>query len=197
MTFGIKTGWIAVRDRSPEEVADALGLAERVPMEWTPGTVRAYDEGVFVAAPVKPWTLAHGSGLHDFDTSKDDFVAWLAGLSGVLGEVQHFANHRVVDYCAWSMARDGLVLRHYSKWEEGSPMFLGAQTRGEIELREEARELDTESKKWSNPDGSWAPDDYDVLDLAAKWSVNPASVHEDTPQTAGIFGVVAGRSRRG
>ncbi len=70
MGFGFKTTSLAVRERSPEEVADALRLADRERLSWDEGVDRAYVSGVFVAGPVDGWTLAHGRrDLTTFDHS--------------------------------------------------------------------------------------------------------------------------------
>jgi hypothetical protein len=39
--FGIKTTWLAVRSRSGQEVADALGLADVEAVSWDEGVARA------------------------------------------------------------------------------------------------------------------------------------------------------------
>ena len=82
MGFGYKTAWIAVRDRTPEQVADALELTGRRGASFAAGTDAAYKQGVFVAAPIGLWTLAHGRGLFFIDTASTGsvFLAWLAEL---------------------------------------------------------------------------------------------------------------------
>jgi hypothetical protein len=44
--FSYKTSWLAVRDRTRDEVADALQLHDREVLDWATGTDRAYQYGV-------------------------------------------------------------------------------------------------------------------------------------------------------
>ncbi|WP_175439934.1 hypothetical protein [Micromonospora nigra] len=138
--FSYKTSWLAVRNRTPGEVADVLGLHRREVLDWATGTERAYRHGVHVSAPVSGWTLAHGR-RHippGFDATEPPFPDWLRVLSRRLGEVQFFANERVPDYHAWARSRDGELLRAYcfiGKRGE-APLFLGAPTADEIELKD-------------------------------------------------------------
>lgn len=93
MGFGYKTSWLAVEGRTAADVADALELHDREVLDWATGTERAYEYGVYVAASVSGWTLAHGR-LHlpaDFDAADPRFCDWLRQLSRSLGEVQYFA----------------------------------------------------------------------------------------------------------
>ncbi|BEL03898.1 hypothetical protein Q0Z83_020890 [Actinoplanes sichuanensis] len=136
MGFGYKTSWLAVPDRTPVEVADALDLHSRETLDWPTGTGRAYDHGVFVAEPVPGWTVAH-SRRHlppDFDATDPRFPAWLADLSRRLGEVQFFASERVGGYFAWARARDGHLSRAYCFTDDGVSPFIGEPTPAEIAL---------------------------------------------------------------
>ncbi|GAB3359704.1 hypothetical protein GCM10027452_25150 [Micromonospora halotolerans] len=167
MGFGFKTTWLAVRERSPEEVADVLRLADRERLSWDEGVDRAYVSGVFVAGPVDGWTLAHGRrDLTPLDYSAADprFPESLAALSVRLGEVQFFVNERGWSSHGWAHAVDGVVLRVFATFDGNVPLFIGDVTPAE-------REVD------------------DVLELAARWSLNPMLVDGAQVGDAGIYGM--------
>ena len=89
MGFGYKTSWIAVRDRTASQVAEALGLTRFRTMAFREGTELGYAAGLYVAPPYEGWTLAHGRALTaGIDPTSPAFVDWLARLSRTLGEVQ-------------------------------------------------------------------------------------------------------------
>jgi hypothetical protein len=49
--FAYKTSWLAVRDRTVEQVAEALELHDRELTDGAAGTDRAYEYGVYVRRP--------------------------------------------------------------------------------------------------------------------------------------------------
>lgn len=136
--FSDKTSWLAVRGRTVEDVADALELHDREMLNWVSGTERAYQYGVYVAATVPGWTLAHGR-RHlpaGFDAADPRSCDWLRQLSRSLGEAQYFATERIPEYHAWAWARDGELLRAYCFiGERGEvPLFVGDPTEDEVEF---------------------------------------------------------------
>jgi hypothetical protein len=194
--FSYKTSWLAVRDRTPDEVADALELHDRDVLDWATGTDRAYDYGVYVAAPLRGWTLAHGrlQVPAGFDATEPPFADWLRALSRSLGEVQFFANERVVDYHAWARALDGEVLRAYCfVGERGEvPLFLGDRTADEVELGIGTRSMEPGWEHWS--DEEWTawyatkPSESNVMAMAGRWSIDPTTI-DDAIMGAGIYGL--------
>ncbi|MET8906098.1 hypothetical protein [Micromonospora sp. NPDC004551] len=195
MGFGFKTTWLAVRKRSPEEVADALQLADRERLPWDEGTDRAYVSGVYVAGPVDGWTLAHGRrGLAPLDYSAADprFPEWLAALSVRLGEIQFFVNERGWFAHGWAHAIDGVVLRAFATFDGDIPLFLGEPTPAELEVGKGLRGYADDWRDWQEEDwDAWyasAPDEHDVLKLAARWSLNPLLVDGEHVDP-GIYGM--------
>ncbi|MER7279317.1 hypothetical protein ABT369_33245 [Dactylosporangium sp. NPDC000244] len=196
--FSYKTSWLAVRSRTAEDVADALGLHDREVLDWATGTERAYQHGVYVAAPLSEWTLAHGR-RHlpaGFDAADPRFCEWLRQLSRDLGEVQYFANERVSDYYVWARARDGEVLRAYCCiGERGEvPLFVGDPTDDEVEIGKGTRGGPGAGREtWS--DEEWAawfaamPSEGDVMVMAGRWSVDPAAIDDSAVTAAGIHGL--------
>jgi hypothetical protein len=196
--FSYKTAWLAVRGRTVEDVADALELHDREVLGWAAGTDRAYERGVYVAAPVAGWTLAHGR-WHlpvGFAASDPRFSDWLRTLSGRLGEVQYFVNERVPEYHVWARARDGEVLRAYCFiGERGQvPLFVGDPTGDEVELGKGIRggpEAGWET--WSEDEWTdWfatTPSESDVLAMAGRWSVDPRTIDDAAVTGAGVHGL--------
>lgn len=197
--FGFKTSWLAVRGRSPERVADALGLTGRRVLDWAAGTGLAYRQGVYVAAPLGEWTLAHGR-LHllpGFDATEPAFPGWLRGMSLLPGEVQFFACERVPDYHAWASARDGEIERAYCFiGERGEvPLFLGEPTPAEIETGIGVCPREAGWESWSEADwDGWfttTPSEHHVMAIAGRWSVDPSRIDNDAMTGPGIHGLPA------
>ncbi|MBO4210029.1 hypothetical protein [Micromonospora echinofusca] len=195
--FGYKTSWLAVRDRTPDQVADALDLRDRRVLDWADGTDRAYRHGVYVTASVPGWTLAHGR-VHipaGFDATEPPFADWLTELSRYLGEVQFFANERVPDYHAWARALDGELLRAYCYVGERDEvsLFLGDPTADEIEFDIGIRDREPGWEHWS--DEQWdvwfdtTPSESDVMAMAGRWSVDPTMIDDVAVTVTGIYGL--------
>jgi hypothetical protein len=195
--FGYKTTWLAVRNRTPGEVADALGLRDREVLDWATGTERAYIDGVYVATPVPGWTLAHGR-RHvppDFDATDPRFPDRLRALSRLLGEVQFFANERVPEYHAWALARDGQLLRAYCYVGERGEvmMFAGEPTADEVRLGIGIRDSEPARENWGDDEWeAWfatTPHEADVMAMAGCWSVDPTTIDHVAVTDPGIFGL--------
>ncbi|GAA1404116.1 hypothetical protein ACFQZ4_50930 [Catellatospora coxensis] len=181
MGFGYKTSWIAVRDGAAAEVATALGLGQVVPMSWDEGTDRAYDQGVYVSAPVSGWVLAHGRDL-GLDGDHADFLPRLADLSRALGEVCFFGTHRVSEYHAWALCRDGHVRRAYCIGDGQVHQFHGPVS--EIEQALGVGTMPFPDDPGALGDSEWsawwaaAPSEDHVMLVAGAWSLNPLDIHD-------------------
>ncbi|MET8360972.1 hypothetical protein [Micromonospora sp. NPDC005171] len=172
--FGYKLQWLAVRDRSVDTVAAALNLGRPVPANWRDAVTAAHDDhgNWLLTPPLDQWTLA---ASRDVPAPDDDrFGAWLATLSRLLGEVQYFGTHRVVEYHGWGRARDGVVERAFAYLgERGEVLFdVGQRTMEEHALGVGA--ACDEDDPWDDDDetSQW-PDEETVLTLAGQWSVDP------------------------
>ena len=67
-SFGRRMAWLAIRSRDTEAVAEALGLGDWVPCNWSSGIGTVYDnelgnDRIFVAPPVNGWTFVIGLAL--------------------------------------------------------------------------------------------------------------------------------------
>jgi hypothetical protein len=195
--FGYKTSWLAVRNRTCAEVADALSLQSRAELDWADGTDRAYEYGVYVAAPLRGWVLAHGRRhLTAYgDASEPGFPDWLEQLSRALGEVQFFATDRISEYHAWARARDGDLLRGYCYVGERNEvaLFRGDPTADERELGIGTRQTDPDCERWSDDEwDAWSdttPSEGDVMEMAGRWSIDPSTIDDDMIPERGIHGI--------
>ncbi len=144
--FGYKQIWLAVKGVEPSEVASALGLEWCQSANWAQGIDRAYRSyfdskrgwynsrvEIFVAPPVRGWTLAVGGigALPAIESS--EWIPWLEGLSERLGHVQFFGTHRVSNCAAWAKAENGRILRAFA-YADGRFFEAGPRTTEEIEL---------------------------------------------------------------
>ncbi|MEU4680408.1 hypothetical protein [Micromonospora sp. NPDC023737] len=134
--FGYKLQWLAVRDRAADAVAAALNLSRPTPTTWRDAVAAAYAGHAqwLLTPPLDGWTLA---ASRDVPAPEDDrFAAWLAAISHLLGEVQYFGTHRVIEYHGWGRARGGVVERAFAYLgERGEVLFnVGEPTVEEQEL---------------------------------------------------------------
>lgn len=193
VAFSYKTSWIAVRDRSTAEVADALTLTERVACSFAGGTALAYKRGIYVTAPISGWVLAHGWDLAaDIDTTTPAFIDWLTKISVSLGDVQFFGTHRVVDWHQWASAEGGVIRRVYATADGDVPLFIGEPTAVEVELGVGTRGHEDGGDDWDEP--AWEewfktmPSEGDVMRVAARWSIDPSQVENSDVVIDGVFG---------
>ncbi|WP_189333601.1 hypothetical protein [Actinoplanes ianthinogenes] len=193
MGFAYKTCWIAVRDCEPERVADALGLAGRVRMSFGAGTERAYHEGIYVCPAISGWTLAHSPRELALDAAEPEFPDRLRALSRVLGEVQFFGTHRVVEYHAWARAIDGELSRAYCYVGESDEVMLAIGSPSEPEREAHVGVVPpADTSCWGEEEWDiWfktAPDEEKVLRIAGAWSINPAALDDRNIQDLGWHG---------
>jgi hypothetical protein len=196
--FGIKTTWLAVRDRTGQEVADALKLANVQAVSWDQGVDRAYERGVFVTPAVRGWTLAHGRrDLLPLPYGPLDpaFLPWITTLSRQLGEVQLFANERGWAHHAWISAVNGEVVRAFAISDGAIPLFVGAVTPAEYELDRGVRTYtQADLGVWDEAEwDAWyaqTPSEFDVLHLAGRWSVDPYQIDVSEIRTPGLYGTL-------
>ncbi|MGW2782454.1 hypothetical protein ACWC3X_14590 [Streptomyces populi] len=200
MGMGYKTSWLAVPGAGSGEVADALGLAGRVAMDWETGTEAAYTRGVFVASPVEGWTLAHGR-IHLDDGRDGDgpaILSWLGRLGGRFGDLQYFSTDRIGEYHAWARAEAGRIVRAYcyNGCTGDVPMRLGEPTGIERRLgvgqrgREECRE-DWSDAEWDDWHAGM-PNEQHVMAIARDWGICPLDIPEGAHVDDGVHGFPPG-----
>jgi hypothetical protein len=188
-SFGYKNAWMAVKDRSPEAVAEAMSLRNVRRCAWSEGITAAYRYpmtcSVFVTPQIDGWVLCVGFPLFaPVDTRPPLFsvlaVEWADKLQS---EVQYFATHRIVEAHGWARARPGALERAYLYVGESGEKVLdeGPQTAEERALgfaffdpgSGEAQAEDY----WQRTDLTHVGERH-VMALASRWSVDPSSLGE-------------------
>jgi hypothetical protein len=182
------SSWLAIRSRNLSAVQAALGISNPRPCTWTDALTG--EQRLFVAPPINGWILVIGSELPDPAEDVDICFRFLLDLSLKLGQVQFFNANPAWDYHAWVRIEAGRVMRAYAwagrtLWNQGiktpAELALGLKSFHYLEAPESLsyRQLDIIS---ANTDK--------VPLLAARWSLDPASVDERMfDQTCGIAGI--------
>lgn len=174
--FGYKIGWLCIKSDSPQAVMEALDLRECVPCSWADGLERAGMNGqVFLSPCLDGFVLAVGW--------MEEKPANLIVLAERFPDVQFFASHRVVNYCAWARFRDGALLRCYVCEEDRVAWDEGGLTPEEISLSSKRFHRAMDDDDWEN-----FPDEEDVLALAAAWGVDTSFSKKQYPAELGWLG---------
>lgn len=178
--FGYKTAWIAVSSQDGLAVAQSLGLNQIEACSWAAGIQKAYDlRGVFITPPILGWTIAVGAVP---DIEGELLLKNLESTSKDFHKAFYFGTHRVVEYQAWAIAEEGKLLRVFA-WlgDRGEfPYDLGERTTEEIEMETGVKDF------------GCAPDEETVLELAARWVLDPRELEELHRDACGpgLFGTI-------
>ena len=168
--------WLAIRSRNLHAVQTALGLHNPRPCTWLEGIVR--EQKYFIAPPVNGWILVVGSGLPDASDDVDATFCFLLGLSRKLGQVQFFAANRVLGHHAWALLEAGRVVRAYV-WAGQTQWNQGVKTRAELGLGLKCfRYFEGPEQLFFGKTDVIALNTEKVPLLAARWSLDPASIDE-------------------
>lgn len=160
-SFGYKCSWYAVRTNDTDAVVAALAWKDAAPSTWFAGIEAAYVAGVFITPPLGPWTLVVGRVLFD-----DDVPARLKQLSQAFGEAQFFTTYRARKVHVWGLARSGSLVRHF--------VFGGYNVQPVVDLGEPTpieRTLGIGTDEF-------AANEFQVMQIAGAWSVNPSELEE-------------------
>ncbi|WBC15499.1 hypothetical protein O7600_01295 [Micromonospora sp. WMMA1998] len=111
-----------------------------------------------------------------------------------LRERETLDTERVPDYHLWARAVDGELLRAYCYLGERGevPLVVGEPTAVEIDRGVGVRRREPGMEHWS--DDEWdrwheaIPDEFDVMAIAGRWSVDPSRIDDATVTGDGIFG---------
>ncbi|MFO1488268.1 MAG: hypothetical protein U1F65_07310 [Verrucomicrobiota bacterium] len=168
--------WLAIRSRNLHAVQSALGLLNPRPCSWIEGIVR--EQKLFIAPPVNGWILVVGSGLPEVTDDVDETFRFLLGLSRKVGQVQYFAANRVLGHHAWAMAEAGRIVRAYA-WAGQTLWNQGVKTRAELELGLKCYHyFEGPGRLTFGQTDVIALNTEKVPLLAARWSLDPASIDE-------------------
>src|SRR5581483_9955152 len=168
ISFGYKSAWIAVPSQDRRAFAESLNLKGIERCSWSDGLLKAYNlEGVFVTPPVLGWTMAVGA--HP-EAGQDSFLGLLELVSRRFRQAFYFGTHRIVEYQAWAIAKEGKIHRAFAWLGETGEFLLNISERTPEEI-----DLDTGLE-----DPESAPDEETVLDLASRWVLDPRTLEQHT-----------------
>lgn len=187
VSFGFKMAWIAIRCDQSEEVVNFLLLESRRNLSWEKGIEAAYDSQnrneVFVTPSINGWTFVVGWYLEEIEDAQPKHRVYklLEVISSKFGEAQAFATHRVVETHVWMLAKEGNVLRTFACSGENDKSF----DFGPLTEVEQALEF------FEQPKDQWFASEDDVMLVAAGWSIDPASLTEESGKAElGVFGEI-------
>jgi hypothetical protein len=170
--------WIAVRTTDPRAVQKALKLANPTLCTWAEGLAEARERRIFITPPIGEWVLVVGPGLPDPGEDVDECFHLLTELSRKLGLVQYFNLNRALGHHAWARLDAGEVLRAYA-WAGQAVWNQGPPSPAELGLGLRCFEyLEEHEKSWSDAPDPILQNLERLPMLAARWSVDPASLNE-------------------
>lgn len=179
--------WMAVRATTVREVRNALGLSNATPCSIEDGLAGNHQQALFLAPPVNGWVLITGPGVPDPAEDIDEVYHLLRALSIKLGAAQFFSFNRVLGHHGWAWARGGGIVRAFA-WTGKVSWNEGEQTPAERTYR-------MRCPGYIDPTPQTALAREAVLSnldkvplLAARWSVDPVSVHQQVPHGIGVAG---------
>jgi hypothetical protein len=177
--FGYKSIWFALKDIDASKAVQLFNLTAVGEVSWKEGIAAVYDEdAVFISPPLDGYTLVVG-------LNKAFELDELKALAAHSSDLQYFLTHRVVDYHAWARFKKGKLLRAYSFCgEDGTVAF------DEGEAVQDEKELGCTSLP--TQDGNWPkelsfPTEDHVIDLAARWGIDPQFRKQTYQITKGLL----------
>jgi len=195
--FAVPTRWLAIRSENPEAVQSALGLLRPRPCSWEEGFSAAQERKLFISPSVDGWILVMGSSLPEPAQDVDKCFHFIVALSKKLGVVQFFSANRANRSHAWAQAADGVIQRAYA-WAGTTLCNQGRMTKPELDLKLNCLAYaEPPSRIYFSHTDPTAFNTARVPLLAARWSLDPASVRARVPrEIRGIAGEVS-RSSKG
>lgn len=179
--------WMAVRAASVREVRNALELSNTTPCSIEDGLAGNHQQALFLAPPVNGWVLITGPGVPDPAGDIDEVFHVLRALSIRLGAAQFFCFNRALGYHGWAWARGGGIVRGFA-WTGQTIWNEGDLTPAERTFRMRCPAYDEPSQDNAISQDSILANIDKVPLLAARWSVDPVSVHQQIPHAIGVTG---------
>lgn len=179
--------WMAVRASTVRDVRNALELSNATPCSIEDGLAGNHQQALFLAPPVNGWVLITGPGVPDPVNDIDEVYHILRSLSIKLGAAQFFSFNRAVGHHSWAWARGGGIVRAFA--------WAGRTLWNEGELSPAERAFRMRCPGYMDPPPKSALAREAILAnvdkvplLAARWSVDPVSVHQQLPHAIGVAG---------
>jgi hypothetical protein len=179
--------WMAVRASTVREVRNALELSNATPCPIEDGLAGNHQQALFLAPPVNGWVLVTGPGVPDPANDVDEVYHFLRALSVKLSAAQFFCFNRALGHHGWAWARGGGIVRAFA-WA-GHTLW----NEGEMTPAEQAFRMRCPGYGDPTPRSALAREvilaNVDKVPLlAARWSVDPVSVHQQLPHAIGVAG---------
>ena len=192
--FDRPSRWLAIKCSNLQKVQAALGLHNPKPCPLSEGFSRLAEKKLFISPPVKGWILVVGNSLPDAGDDIDRLFHFLMGAANELGSIQYFSANRVLNHHAWIRIENNRVYRAYA-WAGETLWDQGERTaaEGELELKCYSYGDTPLPFPFTARDSHMANTDK-VMQLAARWSVDPLAVNNSTFRAA--FGIAGDLSRR-
>ena len=193
--FDRPTRWLAVKCSNLQKVQNALGLHNPTPCPLSEGFTRLSDQKLFISPPVKGWILVVGNSLPEAHEDVDKLYHFLMKVARDLGSVQYFSANRVLSHHAWVRIENDRVYRAYA-WAGETLWNQGDRTAAEKELELRCYEYcDSPLPFPFTARDSHVANTEKVIQLAARWSIDPMSVNnQDLRASIGITGDLSRRS---
>lgn len=165
--FGYKTAWFTIHGDDAKRIASILKIKGAKPASWEEGMAKACkDGGVFISKAVQGWTFVVAIDLMGASEDTEALGEQLKELSKAVGEAQYFVSYRVADGYGWAKAVKGKLIRAY----------LNVQ--GELHWNE--GKLTPAEKELGLDDPEVYVNEETVLEVAAKWGINPSTLNKKT-----------------
>jgi hypothetical protein len=168
--------WLAIKGHNPGAVQAALHLHAPMPCSWEEGLMEARERKLFISPPVSGWILVVGSSLPDPTEDVDECYHFLTNLGRKLGQIQFFSTNRVLNHHAWALIDKGRIFRAYA-WAGETLWNQGQITAAEKDLKLSCFDYGSDAVGFEKKD-ALALNAERVPMLAARWSVDPASIDE-------------------
>ena len=192
--FDRPTRWMAVKSSNLQKVQNALGLHNATPCPLSEGFSRLGEHKLFISPPLKGWILVVGNSLPDVGDDVDKVFRFLMRVAGEVGSVQYFSANRVLNHHAWVRIENNRVYRAYA-WAGETIWNQGAPTAAEKELLLKCYEYcDNPLPYPFTARDSHVANTEKVMQLAAKWSIDPMAVNNQNLRAS--FGIAGDLSRR-
>jgi hypothetical protein len=192
--FDRPTRWMAVKCTNIEKVQRAIGLHNPTPCPLSEGFSRLGEHKLFISPPVKGWILVVGNSLPDVSEDVDKLFRFLMKVASELGSVQYYTANRVLSHHAWARIENNHVFRAYA-WAGETLWNQGKPTAAEKELELKCYDyFDNPLPYPFTARDSHVANTEKVLQLAARWSIDPMAVNNQNLRAS--FGIAGDLSRR-
>lgn len=200
--FGYRMTWLAVRTRDTQRVVETLALSHVESANWSTGlgTVYSPEYGpgrVFISPPVNGWTFVVGLSLPQplGAAFAEKTMPLLVDLGATFIEVHYYSSCPDIDHFAWARIIDGQLIRAFAISDQGPIWNKGKPTKEEkalgLKLYEVRGGRGSGRRKLGDVEPVIYPTEMQVMQVAAKWSLDPTRLAAAGPQPAlGLIGVV-------